>query len=145
MQGFLRSETLQDVLSVGTIKSELGSIFYGNIGRCLWYLKKYDEALICYKKSVHILSDEKEVNTTLNKGYAYFWIGEVLVAKGDNENASLFYQGAIKKWKQVSPPRATLVEERLTLLLKQFSILNNPSRIEEWEIDKFCNKYCFQA
>jgi tetratricopeptide (TPR) repeat protein len=109
--GFLNSEKLEEVVSSNILNPDLGPHDYGNIGRCLWYGGKLRDAMICYKKSLQLLNKEKEVNTTINKGYAYYWIADALIRQGDKKNASLFYQNALFKWKRVSPPRAKLAEK----------------------------------
>ena len=102
---FLEGEKLDDVLNPDILKNELSGPFYGNIGRCLYYNKEYDNALICYKKSYRLLNIEKVSNTNMNIGYALLWIGETLVKKNDIDTALKFLTGAVNIWKKVSPPK----------------------------------------
>lgn len=103
---FLKGETLEAVVSPLPPDSKRAGAFYGNIGRCLQFMGRFDEALICMRKSACLLESEESSNTLLNRGWAAHWLGELLQAKGAIDEAYLAFRSAFAKWKIVSPERA---------------------------------------
>ena len=110
LDGFLEGNAIDAIFHTPFV-NEHDSSYFGNIGRCLWYQKEYESAFRCYKQSFNKLSQEKDTNTAINKGYAAAWICEYLIQIGDYENATIFHILAIAKWNRVSPPRATQQKE----------------------------------
>ena len=141
LNGFLQSETLKEILSGSSLRMELGHAFYGNIGRCLWYQKQMDSAMICYKKSLQLLNSSKLDITGLNKGYAYQWIADILMEKHDHDNASLFYRNALVQWSRASPLRARIIQEKLSRIFLVYPDSQRVSDMAESEIEEHCNKY----
>jgi len=136
---FLEGEKLEDVINPSILKNDLNGPFYGNIGRCLFFDKKYDDALVCYKKSYKLLNVEKVSNTDINLGYALLWIGEVLIEKNEIDNALKFLKGAVYTWKKVSPPKTIKSQELIDVLIEKDKNLKCDKNEEE--IKEFCNKW----
>jgi len=104
---FLAGERLEVVVDPNKVQRERGGHFYGNIGRCLHFQKKYPEALVCLRKSARLLEGDSSAISPMNNGWAAFWIA----AMGEYEHAFAAFARAAMKWKQASPLRAKLAEE----------------------------------
>src|SRR5262249_9860923 len=55
LEYFVEGQPIEIVLKVGELIPDKTPPFYGNIGRCLFLDGKLEEALICYRKSAHLL------------------------------------------------------------------------------------------
>jgi hypothetical protein len=104
-------------------------------------MEKDKEAMICYKKSLAILNREKEPSTLINKGYAYLWIADILNKEGNTNDAAYFYKYAYIVWKQVSPPRARLVETDLSGKANYEEKFQQISNLEKWQIESICKEF----
>lgn len=94
----------------------------GNVGRCLHLIKKFDEALVCYKKSIRaLLRDETSIQLG-NRAYARQWIGEILEHQGHHKLAIAFYQDAIDMLGKSSPVRSARLLENLEKLKNESGI-----------------------
>jgi tetratricopeptide (TPR) repeat protein len=137
---FLKNESLKDILDYTKIKTELGGSFYGNVGRCLEILKKYREALLCYCISYRLLNKETDRHALLNLGYAANWIGDVLSSIDKQLDAATFYQYAINKWRDTSPPRSIDVQAKMDDLVLNESQKSEINDLAEWKVEKNCEK-----
>src|SRR5262249_50919475 len=72
---FLKGEKLETVLDPDEFVASRGGEFYGNIGRCLQFNKRFDEALICLRKSAKILETTETDDAIMNRAWAASWIG----------------------------------------------------------------------
>ena len=115
LEGFLGDEALDAVIS-GSGPEHKEAHFFGNIGRCLFYLNRLDEALVCYIKSAKILETKAEPDSRLNKGYIRLWFGELLEARFEPEMAAVMYRAAHSMWHDSSPPRADGAYSKLMAL-----------------------------
>jgi tetratricopeptide (TPR) repeat protein len=144
---FLQGEKLEDVLSDNKQFESFGSAYFGNIGRCLWFQNKSQEALVCYIKSYKILKSERNVDTILNLGYACLWISEVMVSVNDLKSALLFLKYCLLNWEKVAPGKEMEIRREYYDLLNSkdsISILHN---LTDWDIEQGCTEYAkkFQA
>jgi tetratricopeptide (TPR) repeat protein len=133
---FLENNKLDDVLNEPA-KSDRNGPYYGNIGRCLWYKGEYDNALNCYKKSLFMLNQGNIANSMMNKGYAYFWIGEVLMKLDRKTEAFYFLKNANILWSTISPPKANIVQIEISKI--DVNLINNNLSVSE--IDEYCNEW----
>ena len=115
---FLDGKSEEDVLTK-EIHSNLSAPFYGNLGRCFYFLKEYDKALKCYPKSFNLCYTEEHSDKYINRGYISYWIAQALQKKGDNRAAFFFFMNCLKYWMRYSPHRAVLVEDELRLLKRE--------------------------
>ena len=138
---FSQGEDLAIVSDSHSINQELSGTFYGNVGRCFWYKNQIEKANNCYKKSLILLNKEKITSTDLNKGYAYFWIGETLEKLDQPKCALLFYKNASFYWSKVSPPRANVLQKRISLILEKDETLSVCLDIDDWEVEKHCSDW----
>ena len=131
---FLQGEELLKVITPGE-RIEEEEDFYGNIGRCLFFMERFDEALICYVKSAQLLQEGKSNLDCLNRGYIRFWIAELLLLKGENDLAAAFLRAAICIWTDVSPPRSALAEAKLSALMNENEELRQYVTKECWKME----------
>ena len=134
LEGFLGDEELDDVVSASGPEHK-GAHFFGNIGRCLFYLERFDEALICYVKSAKLLETEAEPDSRLNKGYIRLWFGELLEARFEREMAALMYRAAFYMWRDRSPPRADGAHSKLEKLAGANETLGSYTDEKEWRVE----------
>ncbi len=109
---FLGGQTLAVVLDPEKFDRGRGGAFYGNIGRCLQFDGKYEDALVAYRRSAQLLEDDVSEKGSLNRGYIRLWIAEVL-RKSSPQMAQVFFRAAYHQWRPVSPPRAMQAETAL--------------------------------
>jgi len=133
---FLEGNNLVDILNE-PIKKDRNGPFYGNIGRCLWLKGEYENALKCYKKSLFMLNQGTVANSIMNKGYAHFWIGEVLLKLDRNTEAFNFLTKAYNLWSRISPPKANTVQIELDKIDSKLSI----EIFTDNELEDYCNEW----
>jgi len=137
---FLSGYELNDIASPDTFNIEIPYTLYGNAGRCLHYMGKYEEALNCYAKSAHLILKDNSADEELNKGYAFSWIGEAL-KNADSEDYLYFLLYAHQSWKTVAPPLANKIEETINSLPKTPKITSIRST-SSWDIERYCTDWC---
>ena len=135
MESFLEGEDLERVVSSGERIDEKDAPFYGNIGRCLYFLERFDEALVCYVKSAQLLQEGRGNRDDVNRGYIRLWISELLLPKGEVELAAAFLRAAVCIWDEVAPPRSALAVERLTEVVGTEPVLQGYLDEEGWRVE----------
>ena len=78
---------------------------YGNVGRCLQYMGRLDEALVCFRKSIRLLEQDTTLHSKSNRAYARKWIAEALKDQGDKGLAEAFLVDAIRVLGPSAPGR----------------------------------------
>lgn len=136
---FLLGEVLEDVLADKLPEENFYGSFYGNIGRCLQFQGNSKDALWCYKKSLKLLMTESSTNTQNNIGYACKWIAEILSDQEDYTTAYIFNKKAYIQWKEISPPRAKIIEIILTDIIHADKVTTDTIKLNEWQIEKHFN------
>ena len=137
---FLSGYELDEISTQSKFNEEIQYPLYGNVGRCLHFLGRFDAALNCYAKSVHLIQRSQGADEELNKGYAFSWISESLKASGSEEYL-YFALYAHQSWKTVAPPLANRLEASLASLPstpKNTSIRSTSS----WDIERYCTDWC---
>lgn len=135
---FLHGHSLEDVLIPNVPEEKNTMHYFGNIGRCLQFLGKNNDALRCYYLSLNADDDENSVVIS-NRAYAFWWVGELFEATQDIFIAAHFYKLAGIIWMKISPPRSRKMNEffqRLVLNDADVSLVDKKSDIE---IRSFCN------
>ncbi|MFN8323793.1 MAG: NB-ARC domain-containing protein [Chitinophagales bacterium] len=138
---FLKEEALDEIINPDVVNSNFGGSYYGNIGRCLWYMQKIDDSLICYVKAVRLLSEEQLSNTRLNLGWGYLWLGEAFDFKGQFERAFYFYKRCYLYWEKIAPVKAKLAEVKIKHLLDSGKITQEIFSSSEIKVDNYCSEY----
>lgn len=111
LQCFLGGEKLETILDPKEYEPKRGGHYYGNIGRCLQFEGKLEQALICYGKSARALESGAVLDNAMNNGWAAYWIGEILEKTQKLPEAYVAYRTAAAKWKHVSPTRSRMARD----------------------------------
>ena len=135
MEMFLDGELLSDVVSPEAQIDGKQAHYYGNIGRCLHFLERFDEALSCYIKSAKLLQSGRTRQDYQNRGYIRLWIGQLLRDGGELELAAACLRAAICIWDEVSPPRSLPVREELENLGSKHAELAVFIDEEDWRVE----------
>ena len=132
---FLDGESLEIVLTPGErIQGKLAP-FYGNIGRCLFFINRLDEALICYIKSAQLLEESQDHIGRLNKGYIRFWIAELLVRREEFDLAAAVCRASVCMWSNTSPLRSAQAANMLEKLVKDHPELRSYVDEIDWKVE----------
>lgn len=135
---FLKGRALAVVVDPNELEEERGGPHYGNVGRCLHFMGKIDEALVCYQKSALLIEEEPKSEFVINQGYIRAWIGELLAARSQKGLAAVFLQAAYLKWEKVSPPKA----RKASQLLKQLQASGRASlNLNCDDVEETCLKW----
>jgi tetratricopeptide (TPR) repeat protein len=102
---FLGGDSLDKICDIAEFDEKRGGPFYGNVGRCLQMQDRLGHALVCYKKSARVLEASPDSDSVMNRGWAAYWLGEVLEKQGEWEKAFWSYKAAYCRWRAVSPKR----------------------------------------
>lgn len=82
-----------------------------------------------------MLNQDNVSNSIMNKGYACFWIGEVLQKLNRIEDAYNFFKQANNLWTKISPPRAKIVQNELDKIDTNLILIN----YSKAELEDYCN------
>ena len=134
LANFLGDESLEAVLAPTGPDDKLAA-FFGNIGRCLYFGDRLDEALVCYVKSARLLEGEAQPSSRLNKGYIRLWFGELFEAREDRELSATMYRAAAHMWASTSPPRADGALAKLNALVHAHNDLMGYIDESEWKVE----------
>lgn len=138
---FLQGRQLKDVLNPDVLHDyttegyQLAGAYYGNIGRCLYFMGQIDSALVCYQKSALLIEQKTNLEHVLNQGFIRYWIGEILVAREELRLAGAFLRAAYLKWREVCPPRASQVD---AFFKQTRSRIDGPPYPEDMDVEKIC-------
>jgi tetratricopeptide (TPR) repeat protein len=105
---------------------------YGNVGRCLHFLGREEDAIKCFKKSV------KSLNLSMNKGYGYFWISEILIQTNDLSTGIRFLIQTRNIWKKFSPIKANMIQRKIDAIVELNPVYSDINSKDERSIEKFC-------
>ena len=135
LEMFLDGEELDEVVSPGKPMEDKGADFYGNIGRCLYFQKRFDEALNCYVKSAKVLQTAGTNHDFLNQGYIRLWIGQVLRVRDERELSAASLRAAVCIWDEVSPPRSLTARDELMALIDDDTDLSGYLDEDGWRVE----------
>ena len=116
LEYFLDGETIEEILRQNVDDTEREANFFGNIGRCLQFNGRLQEALRCFVKSALLLEKKEDEVSIMNRGYAALWIGEVLENQDDYNSAYMFYRRAELIWAQRAPVKVKEPQDRIQKL-----------------------------
>ncbi|GEC78301.1 SIR2 family protein [Flavobacterium aquatile] len=138
---FLHNENLETLLLNKDLNTDLGGSYYGNVGRCLEYLNRNEEALECYYISLKLLLLEDYINSVLNIGYACMWIGNLLTKENKNKDALYFLKFAQNSWKKTSVPLAKEVDVLWSNVIADKETKEYINKLSEWKIKNYCSSF----
>ena len=141
LDSFLDGEDIECVVSRGLEVKDKDASFYGNVGRCLFFLQRLDEALVCYVKSAKLLQQGRDNRDYLNKGYIRLWIAELLHEKRELQLVVAFLSAAVYTWNEVSPPRSAAVKEKLRELTDDDESLETYCDEESWKVEGMFSRW----
>jgi tetratricopeptide (TPR) repeat protein len=125
LQIFLSGRVLSEVIDPEELDENRHGSHYGNIGRCLHFMGRIDDALICYQKSALLIEKAPKSEHVINQGYIRRWIGELLFARKHFKLASIFLEAARLKWVDLSPTMANEVAVLQNQLSEQLPPVEN--------------------
>lgn len=135
---FLEGRELHEVTNPDELDEDRGGDHYGNVGRCLHFMGRIDEALVCYQKSALLIERDPKREHALNQGYIRTWIGELFVARQQFGLAEVFLRAANLKWSQASPPKAA----RAMLLARQVRArIPNVNTPDDSKVERICREW----
>ena len=138
---FLQGENLNEVLEQSFSTENFSSEFFGNIGRCLWFMENPDDASICYFKSFQLLGEEKASNTMINLGYACLWIAEVALETKDERSALYFLKYCFLNWDKVAPIKSMNVRKKYEQIINEADNTHFLVTLSNWDVEKYCANY----
>ncbi|OWP62438.1 hypothetical protein CDA63_14210 [Hymenobacter amundsenii] len=130
---FLDGKNLDDIINTNI--SDFQPEGYGNIGRCLQFLDRYKDAIVCYKKSLASISN------MVNQGYGYMWLAECLLMEGEMNECLYFYKQSYNKWKNTSPVSANDVYKKVSALVELHPVLNDINNASVKKVNQFCSDW----
>ena len=134
---FLKGHDI-DVLTTTPIDENLSAHFYGNLGRCYYFHKEYKYAKSLLFRSFHLCYVQENSSKYLNRGYASYWLGQILHKEGENKMAYFFYSNCIFYWKKHSPHRAQRVDEERRILQREIPDIGDIYKMDENTIENQC-------
>ncbi len=138
---FSSDDDLNEFLLSFKYSKDLGGAYYGNIGRCLEFLDRKDDALKCYFVSFKLLVLEDYINSIINTGYACLWIGAILSDSGKNLEALYFLKLARNCWDITSPPRSKDAMEKWNSINIDINSKNRIEETSDWKIKDYCSSF----
>lgn len=138
---FLMNESLEKILDKNQFSKDFSGTFFGNIGRCLEFLNKNDDALYCYSISLKLLLKENDSNTILNRGFASFWIANLLIENKKIKEALYFIKNSENYWEKTAPPRAKKLKNIWSNIIFDKSTKTHINSLSNWQIENFCKEY----
>jgi len=115
--------------------------YYGNVGRCYYFLNQYQVSEACYFRSFQLCYKEENTHKFLNRGYISYWLGQVLQKQGNDRNAYFFFSNCISYWSKHSPHRAERVKEELKVLMNELPDIEDIQKLDNETIENQCKAY----
>ena len=137
---FLKGKKVEDIIDL-RMDDNLSAQFFGNLGRCYFFLKEYDIASALYAKAFKLTYVEEISTKYMNRGYISYWLGQLLEKKGDNKISFFFYSNCIFYWKKHSPHRAQRVEDEIKVLKREIPDIDDLLKLDNETIEIQCKKY----
>lgn len=135
LEFFRKDWTVEQIVTEAEGVPEDGPM-YGNVGRCLQFLGRSDEALLCYKKSLKILESDASLHSKSNRAYGRQWIGQVIAEVGDKVMAEAFFMDAIRILGSSAPLRVREIYSEVEKVRDKFSPLLSEAKssqlVGEW-------------
>lgn len=136
---FLRNEPLDKTLNKNDIDVNLSGHFYGNVGKCLELLEQFDDAFVCYCKSLKILFSKYD--STLNIGYASSWISNLLAYERKYKDSLFFLKHARNCWEKTSAIRAKQLKAKWSAYTFDKATKDSINKLPDWKIESHCKTF----
>ena len=143
LEFFLKGKKVEEVINT-PIDEHLSAQYYGNLGRCYFFLNNFQFALPLYYKAFELCYQEEISTKFMNRGYISYWIAQLLDKKGEGQMAFFFYSNCIFYWNKYSPHRALRVEDEIKVLKRELSDIQDLIKLDNDTIENQCIKYTRQ-
>ncbi len=140
LEFFLKGKDVKNIVKLG-IDENLSAQYFGNLGRCYFFLREYDIAMALYSRAFNLTYQEEIASKYMNRGYVSYWIGQLLEKKGENQMSYFFYSNCMFYWKKHSPHRAQRVEDEIRVLKREIPDIDDLIKLDNETIEKQCKKY----
>lgn len=141
LEYFLRGNDIAILLNSETDEN-LGAHYYGNIGRCYYFLNNFEYAEECYFRSFQLCYKEENRHRHLNRGYVSYWLGQVLQKHGNYKMAYFYYSNCIFYWTTHSPHRVSRVVEELNILANEIPDIQDILKLDNETVENLCKSFC---
>lgn len=116
LEFFVKSYDISDLVNPTNDTASDEPTVLGNVGRCLQMIGRYQDALVCYRKSAKALESDNSRHHISNQAYARQWIGDTLACLGKRDLAYCFYADAEELTAKFAPGRCRrIVHEKEAL------------------------------
>lgn len=133
LEFFRHGVELVDIVHPDRIDESHGGAFYGNVGRCLFFIGDESGAEVCLVKAAALLEKGTDQLMLLNQGWAAEWLGE-LFERSKPDLAYICFRRSELKWRTISPFRAERVAQ--SALRVAGALREDPTNLQDWEIDR---------
>ncbi|WP_315069416.1 metallophosphoesterase [uncultured Clostridium sp.] len=141
LKGLLLRDTghYNDALAVFN-NQENSSDKFGNIGRCYQKMGNKEAAINYYKKSLDLLETEDGLLSNYNKGYALFWISEIMYEAEKIYESHIFLYLAEKVWKEFAPGLLSNLKDLENKIKPHTLVIDNIEKESKKVWDDFVNE-----
>jgi hypothetical protein len=137
---FIKGRDINELID-SQIDCNLSAHYYGNLGRCYFFLKEYKTAKALYLRAFHLSYKEDISSKFMNRGFVSYWIAQVLQKMNENKMAFFFYLNCIYYWEKHSPHRAQRVEEEINILKREIPDIDDIMKLDNDTIENKCRRY----
>jgi tetratricopeptide (TPR) repeat protein len=139
---FMDGLTEEEIFSTECTKNKNGP-YFGNIGRCYYFLNHLQKSLKMYQRSAISLENGK--SAVISQGYIRHWVGQSMILLNRREDAIYFLRAAAEKWARVAPSLASEVNAEIGKIVVEFpklvEVVNSPNwkcenRFSQWTLEK---------
>lgn len=137
---FLKGKQIEEIVNT-SIDENLSAQYFGNLGRCYYFLNDLDVAFKLYARAFKLTYQEEVSMKFMNRGFISHWIAQLLQKKGDNKTAYFFYTNCIYYWKKHSPHRALRVEDEIKILKREIPDIDDIIKLDNNTVENLCKKF----
>lgn len=140
LQFFLKGKQIDEIID-NPIDENLSAQYYGNLGRCYFFINELDIALALYSRAFNLAYKEEVSLKYMNRGFVSYWIGQLLQRRGENKISYFFYSNCLIYWRKHSPHRAIRVEDEIKILKQEIPDIDDILKLDNETIENQCKKY----
>jgi tetratricopeptide (TPR) repeat protein len=127
---FMDGLSEDDIFSEDRTKTKTGP-FFGNIGRCYYFLGEMSKSLKMYHRSAALL--DKGKSSAIDQGYIRHWVGQAMIGLNRREDAIYFLRAAAEKWTRVAPSLLIEVNDEINKLILDYPNLESIKNAPSWK------------
>jgi tetratricopeptide (TPR) repeat protein len=107
--------------------------FFGNLGRCYYFMGNYEQAFKAYQISARRLDDG--VSSVIDQGYIRHWAGQLLRTMGRVEDAIYCFRAATEKWQRIAPSLCSDATVEIKAILADHPGLRHAEEAPLWRCE----------